>query len=423
MRDTILSGLRVHFSRWILCLLLFLATTLNYLDRQTLSILAPLLQAELKLDNVALGWLFSVFYYSYTFAQFAAGGLLDRSHLRWAYGFGVLLWSLSAGLTALATGFGSLIFFRLLLGVTESVNWPAAMRIVARALPPEERSLGNGIFTSGTSVGALIAPGLILGIAHSLGWRYGFVVVASFGAIWFLLWIAFTRRKDLAPIWQPEPRTGGAPTSGQAYRDILRSSRFWKVFAVTILVNPCLYFNVNWLPTYFVQARGLKPGVDLGYILTLIYLGLDLGYLFSGAGVLVLAKRGVALRSARTAVFTVATVALASCALVPFAPALHQAVALLVVANFGAGAWIAMYLTMAQEVSERHVSTAAGLLGGSGSLAGALAMWAVGHVTQSSGFVLPMLAVGVASLAALIAGLAVVRQVPAAGQAFSMVRR
>ena len=401
-----------HLSRWILCLLLFLATTLNYLDRQTLSILAPLLQAELKLDNVALGWLFSVFYYSYTFAQFAAGGLLDRSNLRWAYGLGVLLWSLSAGLTALATGFGGLLFFRLLLGITESVNWPGAMRIVARALPPEERSLGNGIFTSGTSIGALIAPGLILGIAHAMGWRWGFIVVASLGAVWFVLWVAFTRRQELSPIWQPEPRTQSSLTSGEAYRQILRSRPFWKVFAVTILVNPCLYFNVNWLPTYFVQARGLRPGVDLGLVLTLIYLGLDLGYLFSGGGVLLLARRGVPLPRARTLVFTIATIALACCALVPFTPKLSHAVALLVVANFGAGAWIAMYLTMAQEVSEHHVATAAGLLGGSGSLAGAFAMWTVGHATQISGFALPMLGVAVASVLAWVAGLAVVRQAP-----------
>src|SRR5712691_6011604 len=160
--------------KWRLCLLLFLATTLNYLDRQTMSILAPTLQKEMHLDNAALGWLFAVFYYSYTFAQFAVGPLLDRSHLRWAFGAAVLLWSAVSGLTGLATGFAGLIVFRLLLGITEAANWPAAIRIVARALEPHERSLGNGIFTSGTSVGALIAPGLILAIAATWGSRSSF---------------------------------------------------------------------------------------------------------------------------------------------------------------------------------------------------------------------------------------------------------
>ena len=397
-------------AKWLLCILLFLATTLNYLDRQTLSILAPIMQKELALDNEQLGWLFSVFYYSYTFAQFAIGGLLDRMDLRWAYGIGVVLWSASAALTGLADGFVSLIVFRLLLGLTESVNWPAAMRIVARVLPPQERSLGNGIFTSGTSIGALIAPGLILGIAGWMGWRWGFVAVGSLGLAWFVAWVLFSARQEFRPVWRStrQERTGASVS--RAYVDILRSGQFWRVFAVTILVNPCLYFNVNWLPTYFAQQRGLQPGRELGWILTLIYLGLDLGYLFSGAAVLGLTKRGWELSRARIAVFSLATVLLATCGLVPFARDLNMAIVLLVAANFGVGTWIAMYLTMAQEVSATHVATAAGLLGGSGSLAGAILMWAVGVVTKDTGsFIIPMLGVSAAALLALAAGLSVTK--------------
>ena len=396
--------------KWTVCILLFLATTLNYLDRQTLSILAPVVQKELGLDNEKLGILFSVFYYSYTFAQFGVGGLLDRSQIRRAYGLGVLLWSASAALTALASGFGSLVFFRLLLGVTESVNWPAAMRIVARVLPPHERSLGNGIFTSGTSIGALIAPGLILGVSGWLGWRAAFVVVGALGLVWFAAWIGLTRAPSLAHAWRPSDAQSEI-TSGAAYREILRSGQFWRVLAVAVLVNPCLYFNVNWLPTYFVQQRGLQPGAELGWILTLIYLGLDLGYLFCGTAVLWLTKKKQPLSRARTVVFFIATAALACCGAVPFAATTREAVVLLVLANFGAGTWIAMYLTMAQEVSPTHVSTAAGLLGGSGSLAGAFAMWGVGRITSlTSSFLIPMLAVTIAACAAALAGIAVVRR-------------
>jgi ACS family hexuronate transporter-like MFS transporter len=396
-------------TKWIVCLFLFLATTLNYLDRQTLSILAPVMQKELSLDNEKLGWLFSVFYYSYTFAQFGIGALLDRVNLRWAYGIGVLLWSAAAALTSLADSFAALVVFRLLLGLTESVNWPAAMRVVARLLPPTERSLGNGIFTSGTSIGALIAPGLILGVSATMGWRAGFLVVGSFGAIWFLAWIAFTKRKSLEHVWKPQPDEV-RPSAGAAYGAILRSPQFWRVFAVAVLVNPCLYFNVNWLPTYFVQQRGLEPGRELGWILTLIYLGLDLGYLFCGLAVLWQTKRNRDLSTARRNVFLIATAALACCGAVPFAPALRDATMLLVITNFGAGVWIAMYLTMAQEVSQTNVSTAAGLLGGSGSLAGALAMWAVGRATTATNsFAGPMLAVTAAACIAALAGLRVVR--------------
>jgi ACS family hexuronate transporter-like MFS transporter len=405
--------MRPEQTRWVLVGLLFLATTLNYLDRQTLSTLAPLMQKDLGLDNEALGWLFAVFYYSYTFAQFAVGSLLDRTNLRWAYGFGVLLWSAVAALTGLAGTFAVLMVFRLLLGVTESVNWPAAMRVVARTLPPEKRSLGNGIFTSGTSIGALIAPILILGIADYLGWRWGFIIVGLFGVIWFLLWVAFTGREGLRFVWRRQSEEAAQRPAGAAYQEILSAPMFWRVFAITILVNPCLYFSVNWLPTYLVQARDLDVSGSLRYVLTLVYLGLDLGNIFCGIAVIWLIKRRLNLPNARRVVILLSSVMLACCGLVPFAATLGQAVALLVITNFGAGAWIAMYLTLAQEVSESNVATAAGLLGGSGSLAGAFAMWAVGAVTKNSGsFLYPMIGVTVAAALAAVAGFAALRLRP-----------
>src|SRR5262249_21362386 len=150
--------------KWRLCTLLFLATTLNYLDRQTVSILAPTLQNQLHVDNADLGWLFAIFYYSYTFSQFAVGPLMDRFHLRWTFGLAVLLWSAVSAATGLVSGFVGLIVFRLLLGITESANWPGATRITSRIFEPAQRSLANGFFTSGTSVGALVAPPIIFAL-------------------------------------------------------------------------------------------------------------------------------------------------------------------------------------------------------------------------------------------------------------------
>ena len=398
-----------HGGKWTLCALLFLATTLNYLDRQVLAILAPVMQRDLSLDNEALGWLFAVFYYSYTLGQFVIGSTLDRIHLRWAYAAGVLAWSGAAALTATASGFSSLVVFRLLLGITESVNWPAAMRIVARALPPEQRSLGNGVFTSGTSIGALIAPGLILGISAWLGWRWSFVMVASLGLVWLGLWVLGTRNPGLASVWHsPETVTSQESRAG-AYQEVLQSPQFWRVFLVAVLVNPCLYFLLNWLPTYFVQQWGFKPD-DLRWVLTLIFLGLDLGYLFCGVGVLALTRLGWSLAGSRQAMFSLATLTLSLAAVVPYVDDLNTVIGLLVMANFGAGGWIAMYLTMAQEVSDTHVSTAAGLLGGSGSLAGGIAMWGVGKVTQqTASFSAPLACVAISAIAAAIVGMSVVR--------------
>lgn len=381
------------------------ATTLIYLDRQALSLLAPVIQEELHMNNADLGWVFSVFYYAYTVAQFGVGALLDRYSLRWMYGGAIVAWAVASTLTGLAGSFGALLGVRILLGIMESGNWPGAMRIVSRALPPAERALGNGIFTSGTSVGALIAPFLILGVSQAVGWRASFAVLGCLGLIWFVCWLLATRSPELRPIWRSESPADTGTVGWSRYRSVLSSAQFWRVFCVTILVNPILYFFLNWLPTYYRQQHGIVPGPELAKILTFTFLGLDLGYLGCGAVVLLLTRRGIALRTARRAVIVFASVLLAGTALVPFAPGVDSVVVLLVVADFAIGIWIAMYLTLAQEVSPASVSTAAGLLGGSGSLAGALLMWMIGTATQSTGsFSLPFFTVGVMAVLAAAAG-------------------
>lgn len=403
------------WAKWGLCFLLFLATVLNYLNRQTLSILAPALQHQMHMDNEALGWLFAIFYYSYTVFQFAVGPLLDRFSVRWCFALAVLAWSLVSGMTGLAAGFTGLLVVRFLLGVMESANWPASLRIVARVFPPEERTLASGMFTSGTSVGSLIAPGLVLAILSVTDWRGTFAAVGALGFLWVPLWLFSTRRPELSAVWSgTSAERQAAQGRGSIYGQLMRSRQFWYVLVVAILVNPCLYYSVNWLPTYFAQDRGLAPGRQLGWILTLTYLSLGLGNLTCGAVALWLTRLRCSVESARRSVFLAATVFAGACVLVPFVKAISSAVLALVVVNFGLGMWIAMYLTMAQEVSRTDISTAAGTLSGFGSLVGALAMWAVGRVTQHTGsFTIPMVSVAGAVAVSAIAGWAATRRLPA----------
>jgi MFS transporter, ACS family, hexuronate transporter len=384
-------------SLWVLCILLFLATTLNYLDRQTVSILAPWIQRELGLDNQALGLLFSVFYYTYTVAQFGIGYLLDRGNLRLLYGGAVVAWSAAAALTGTASGFASLLGWRMVLGIVEAANWPAALRIVRRALPEASRPIGNGLFTSGTSIGALIAPVVILGIAERTSWRFSFVAVGALGLVWFALWHFWSRRAEFNDVWQatPDPTQSG----WNAYRNIFGLARFWQVLAIACLVNPVLYFFVNWLPTYLSQQRGMSAAA-MKAPLTYVFLGLDAGYLSSGALVYLLTKRGMQVRHSRLAAMTLATALVAAC---PFIASSAEPLPLLIAANIGVGIWISLYLTLAQEVSPVNTSTAAGLLGGSGSLAGAIAMYGVGVITKQTGsFEIPFQAASVAAALALL---------------------
>ncbi len=391
---------------------LLLATVLNYLDRQTISILAPTLQHQMGLNNEHLGWLFAIFYYSYTLFQFAVGPVLDRFNLRWCFACAVMAWSLVVGLTGLATGFATLMIFRFLLGVTESANWPAGLRVMARTLPPEERTLGCGVFESGAGIGALIAPVAIFALLGAFGWRSVFFCLGLLGFFWAPIWLFVTRKPELSPVWTgTRTEAGGAKGLLNVYRDFVHSRQFWWVLIVSITVNPCFYFTVNWLPTYFVQARKLVPGAHLGGILTLIFLALDLGNISGGACTLWLTRRRFSIEAARRIVFLVATGLVGGCAVVPFVARPWQAVAALAAVNFGLGVWNSMYLTLAQEVSTANVSTAAGTLSAFGSLVGALAMWAVGHVTNSAGdFTIPMVSVTLAIALAAIAAWAASRR-------------
>jgi len=394
-----------------LVIVLAFSTILNYLDRQALSILAPTLQREMSIDNAHLGWLFAIFYYSYTLIQFAVGPVLDRFNLRWCFAIAVLAWSAVSGMTGVATGFISLLVFRFFLGVTEAPNWPAGLRTIARALPPEERTLGSGIFESGAALGAVLAPAAIFALLGRFGWRSAFFCLGSLGFFWGPIWLYVTRGRNLAQIWiGARSETHGISTLASIYREFIHSRQFWWVLVVSVTVNPCFYFTVNWLPTYLVQARGLVPGVRLGGMLTVIYLSLDIGNIGGGACTLLL-TRYFSVETARRVVFMTATGLVGLCAIVPFIARPWGAVAALVAVNMGLGIWTSMYLTMAQEVSSTHVSTAAGTLSGFGSLVGALAMWAVGDVTESiGGFTIPMIAVTVAIALAAVAGWAATKQ-------------
>jgi sugar phosphate permease len=182
-----------------------------------------------------------------------------------------------------------------------------------------------------------------------------------------------------------------------SYGEVLRNPLFWLTAVITSTVYPSLYFNVNWLPTYFNQQRGVAPGSpEMKWILTLVFLGLDLGYLTFGFASLHLSRRTV---------FTIATVLVTAAAGVPFVEDRTVLIGLLAISNFGLGMWMSTYLTLTQEVSKRSVSTAMGLLGGIGSLAGAFLMWIVGMVTERThSFAGPFVAIAVAILAACVAG-------------------
>lgn len=385
---------------WAVGGLLFLATVLNYMDRQTLSMAAPLIQREMALDNAQFGLLASAFFFTYGGMMGISGWILDRVSIRWGYAATVLVWSLAGTLTGAAANFTQLFSCRLLLGVGEAANWPAALRVISRVVPEKKRSLMNGFFNSGASAGAVITPPLMVYLSMHAGWRFAFVVIGLLGFIWVGAWLLLTR-------WVPnieeptESRAAGDTRLEDSYTlstwgEILRAGRFWGLIVSAVTYNPCYYFYSTWLPTYFVQQRGVPFGTDLGRLMMIPYVGFGIGSMAGGLPVIWLSRRGWAVRRSRKLITSVATILMLPIMAVPHVKAMSAALAIIFVMAVSLGVWIAHYLSALQDVSERQVSSVSGIIGAFGAFAGALGMWGVGVVTSHAGGFAPVfIALGV----------------------------
>jgi ACS family hexuronate transporter-like MFS transporter len=351
------------------------------------------------------------------------GWIMDRVSVRWGYAATVLIWSLVGTLTGVAGNFGQLFGCRMILGVGEAANWPAALRVVSRVVPPAKRSLINGFFNSGASVGAVITPPLMVYLSMRWGWRFGFVVIGLLGVIWVIGWLAVTRwLPSIDDRSEPQPSTQAQATANpytlSTWRDILTSSRFWGLIVSSVFYNPCYYFYSTWLPTYFVQQRAVPFGTDLGRLMMIPYVGFGLGSMLGGLPVLWLSRRGWAVRRSRKVIVSIATALMVPIMTVPHIGALPAVMAVVFVMAVSLGVWIAHYLSALQDVSERQVSSVSGIIGACGAFAGALGMWAVGVVTtKAGGFGTVFIALGVMPVVATL-GMVVPRwpyAVPVAG--------
>ena len=197
-----------HPKRWLMISLAFCATLINYLDRQTLSVAAPVLRDQFHMSSVTYSRVVSAFLLAYTIMNGISGPLIDRLGTRLGYALCIAWWSAASILHVFARGALSLGIFRFLLGAGEAGNWPAAIRIVAEWFPERERALASGVFNSGSSAGSILAPPLVAWILLSFGWRYAFAAIGILGFIWLLFWWPIYRAPSdiVAKTAEPVPR-------------------------------------------------------------------------------------------------------------------------------------------------------------------------------------------------------------------------
>ena len=236
--------------RWLMISFAFWATVINYMDRQTLSVAAPVLREQFHMNNAAYSRVVFAFMLAYTIMNGVSGPMIDRLGTRLGYALTIAWWSAAAVLHAFARGAFSLGAARFLLGMGEAGNWPGAVKVVAEWFPERERALASGIFNSGSAVGAILAPPVVAFILLTFGWPAAFVAVGLLGFLWILFWW---------PMYHiPEPVKAEAALPPIPVRQLLRSQFVWSLTISKIFMDPVWYFYIFWFPLYLRHARHFR---------------------------------------------------------------------------------------------------------------------------------------------------------------------
>lgn len=352
-------------ARWWICVLLLLASTLNYMDRQALSQTAVRVSDYFALDNSEFAQLESAFNIAFALGAIAVGWVVDRGNVRFIYPTIVVLWSAAGFAAGFAQQFWFLLVCRFALGLFEAGNIPCGVLTVKRVLQPEERALGNGMFQSGSALGAIITPMVVLLCLNivermestdpAFAWQLPFRVVGAAGLIWAVVWMLTVKSHHV------RPAEAAVQDPGDTYWAIFRNRRFWVALVVVVSINSAWRSFGFWLPKYLQQGKEYGERTT-NWLSSGFFLAADLGSILVGLAVLRLARGGMRLSRARLLCYigcaglTASSVAMA---MLPKGPAL---VAVLFVLGFGALGLFPIYYAISQEISARHQGRVTGTL-------------------------------------------------------------
>lgn len=381
--------------RWRICALLFFATTINYVDRQVLGVLAPHLQTVIGWNEVQYGYIVTSFQAAYALGLLFVGGFIDRVGTRAGYAVTIGVWSLAAmghAIVHSALGFG---VARFLLGLGESGNFPAAIKTVAEWFPSKERALATGIFNAGSNIGAILAPLAAPWIAVRLGWRWAFLLTGLFSAAWLIAWLTTYRRPREHRKLQPgelayiesdrEERATRVPWS-----HLLAHRQTWAFVSGKFITDPVWWFFLFWLPKFLYSQHGLTL-IDLGPPLVAIYLMADVGSIAGGGLASLMMSRGWSLNRARKTAMLICAITVLPIVFAANVRSLWGAVALVGLATASHQGWSANLFTLATDLFPRHaVASIVGMGGFGGAVGGMLISTFTGFLLQLTGSYVPV---------------------------------
>jgi MFS transporter, ACS family, hexuronate transporter len=366
--------------RWYVCGLLFYATTVNYVDRQVLAILKPVISNELGWNEKQYGWVVFFFQLAYALMLPVAGRIIDKLGTRIGYALAVLVWSCAAMSHALAHSVVQFAAARFALGIGEAANFPAAIKTVAVWFPRRERALATGIFNSGSNIGALVAPMLVPVIAAHYGWRSSFLLTGVLDVVWIVVWLLTyhspreqpgisAKELELIESDGPDEETRRLP-----YRLLLTKRAAWAFVVGKLLTDPVWWFYLYWLPGFLNKKYGLDL-THLGPPLVAVYLAADIGSIGGGWLSSWMLRRGATVgRARKTALLSCAVMVVPVIGVMWAHGNLWLTVVLVACAASGHQGWSCNLYTL---VSDTFPRAAVASVTGLGGMAGALGGMAV----------------------------------------------
>ena len=402
------SGIFAGRFRWVICGLLLLGVTKNYMDRQVLGVLKGPLQHEFGWNEIDYGNLVFAFQAAYALGMIFVGRMIDRFGTRIGYAVAMVFWSLASMGHAIANSLIGFVIARSALGFGEAGVFPASIKCVAEWFPKKERALATGIFNAGTNIGAMATPFIVPWIAVHLGWRWAFIFTGSLGFAWLILWLLFYRKPEEHPSCTRSEldyiRADPVPALGKVkWARLLPQRQTWAFAGAKFLTDPIWWFYLFWIPDYLQRQHGLRL-TQIGLPILIIYVISDSGSIAGGWLSSSLIRRGFSVNAARK--WTMLTCALCAVpiAIVYRVAALWTATLLIGLAAAGHQGFSANLFTLSSDLfPSRAVASVVGIGGMAGAVGGMLIAEIVGHVLQWTGsYMIPFFIAAFAYLFALL---------------------
>ena len=390
--------------------LLFFATTICYLDRIVLSFLAPVIRKEVHLTDETYGYVTGAFQIAYMVGFLFAGKWIDRVGTRLGYAVAIVWWSLAAACHAFASSALTLGFWRGMLGLGESGNFPAAIKSVAEWFPAKDRAFATGIFNAGANVASMVGPPVLVFMNQRFGWRACFLITASAGFLWLLFWLLSYRPPEKHPGVNPAeldyirsdaPKQDAEP--GIGWVAALRHRETWGFAVAKFLTDPVWWFYLWWLPLYLADVRKLTLK-EAGWAVPFVYLMADVGSVAGGWVSGFLIRRGWPLGRARKTAMALCACAMPISAMAVLAPGPVLAIGLVSLATAAHQGWSANLFTTTSDVFPKEaVGSVVGIGGCAGALGGVLFSSVIpGLVIARFGYKPVFLSMGLFHLTALL---------------------